>query len=405
MSSELSDAAPWIAIGAAAAAACALLLSLAFYLKLRAVRRAQQVLLGGGQGRPRQLRRLAPDPHRRPPPGGGRGRGRARPGRPARGRMPLAHSARPLRRLRGCRRTPVGVAGLPRRGPLGGRRERDPGPRLRAHLRQATRPRARAGGALARGAGGGRPGDGRTRRRPVPYRKADIRPFESEDEPLLFGLASLDRGADERTLGVLERETVFVAEVEGAVGRLRRARAPSPEPCASTSSSSARSTRREGVGTPAARVRGGLRDLRGRAAASGGRGRRQRARRVLLSRPWLRAGGRGPARACPTRAVGTGPSFTICGYAAGSRPERELRAAQRLLGAPGARSRVQGQGRGHRGARAAVALGHGHLSLAARDPARPLRSRAAGGQAEDLPPGALRARRASLRLLRLGAAG
>src|SRR5512145_947005 len=42
--SDLSDAAPWIAIGAAAAAA--LLLSLAFYLKLRAVRKAQQVLLG-----------------------------------------------------------------------------------------------------------------------------------------------------------------------------------------------------------------------------------------------------------------------------------------------------------------------------------------------------------------------
>ena len=48
------------------------------------------------------------------------------------------------------------------------------------------------------------------------YRKAEIRPFRSEDEPLLFGLANLDRGADERTLAVLERETVFVAEVEGA---------------------------------------------------------------------------------------------------------------------------------------------------------------------------------------------
>jgi len=48
------------------------------------------------------------------------------------------------------------------------------------------------------------------------YKKADIRPLQSDDEPLLFGLASLDRGADERTLGVLERETVFVAEVEGA---------------------------------------------------------------------------------------------------------------------------------------------------------------------------------------------
>jgi hypothetical protein len=47
--SELSDAAPWIAIGAAAAAAVALVLAIAFYLKLRAVRKAQQVLLGTGK--------------------------------------------------------------------------------------------------------------------------------------------------------------------------------------------------------------------------------------------------------------------------------------------------------------------------------------------------------------------
>jgi ribosomal protein S18 acetylase RimI-like enzyme len=44
----------------------------------------------------------------------------------------------------------------------------------------------------------------------------EIRPFMPEDEPLLFGLASLDRGADARTLAVLEHETVFVAEVRGA---------------------------------------------------------------------------------------------------------------------------------------------------------------------------------------------
>src|SRR5215216_7573153 len=50
----------------------------------------------------------------------------------------------------------------------------------------------------------------------MPYQKAEIRPYEEDDEALLFGLASLDRGADERTLGVLERETVFVAEVGGA---------------------------------------------------------------------------------------------------------------------------------------------------------------------------------------------
>jgi ribosomal protein S18 acetylase RimI-like enzyme len=49
----------------------------------------------------------------------------------------------------------------------------------------------------------------------MPFRKAEIRPFRPDDEPLLFGLAKLDRGADERTLTVLEHETVFVAELEG----------------------------------------------------------------------------------------------------------------------------------------------------------------------------------------------
>src|SRR5919201_892762 len=50
----------------------------------------------------------------------------------------------------------------------------------------------------------------------MPYRKADIRPLRAEDEAVLFGLARLDRGADARTLAVLERETVFVAEVGGS---------------------------------------------------------------------------------------------------------------------------------------------------------------------------------------------
>jgi ribosomal protein S18 acetylase RimI-like enzyme len=45
--------------------------------------------------------------------------------------------------------------------------------------------------------------------------EVQVRPFRPDDEPLLFGLASLDRGADRRTLEVLERETVFVAEVQG----------------------------------------------------------------------------------------------------------------------------------------------------------------------------------------------
>ena len=48
------------------------------------------------------------------------------------------------------------------------------------------------------------------------YRKAEVRPFEPADEAILFGLARLDRGADRRTLSVLEQETVFVAEVDGA---------------------------------------------------------------------------------------------------------------------------------------------------------------------------------------------
>ena len=50
----------------------------------------------------------------------------------------------------------------------------------------------------------------------MPYRKAEIRPFREEDEAVLFGLASLDRGADSRTIAVLERETVFVAELGGS---------------------------------------------------------------------------------------------------------------------------------------------------------------------------------------------
>jgi GNAT superfamily N-acetyltransferase len=49
----------------------------------------------------------------------------------------------------------------------------------------------------------------------VTYKKVEIRACRGDDQALLFGLASLDRGADERTLSVLEGETVFVAELEG----------------------------------------------------------------------------------------------------------------------------------------------------------------------------------------------
>jgi GNAT superfamily N-acetyltransferase len=54
----------------------------------------------------------------------------------------------------------------------------------------------------------------------VPYRKATIRPYQEEDERLLFTLARGVFGAmgawdDRRTLTALEMDTVFVAELEG----------------------------------------------------------------------------------------------------------------------------------------------------------------------------------------------
>jgi ribosomal protein S18 acetylase RimI-like enzyme len=53
----------------------------------------------------------------------------------------------------------------------------------------------------------------------VSYRKAAIRAYRAEDEPVLFGLAQMTFGgqsgwSDRRTLDVLERDMVFVAEVE-----------------------------------------------------------------------------------------------------------------------------------------------------------------------------------------------
>ena len=53
----------------------------------------------------------------------------------------------------------------------------------------------------------------------MPYRKVHIRPYREEDEAILFELARMSFGerggwSDRRTLTVLERETVFVAEAE-----------------------------------------------------------------------------------------------------------------------------------------------------------------------------------------------
>ena len=54
----------------------------------------------------------------------------------------------------------------------------------------------------------------------MPYRKAEIRPYRGEDEPVLFGRARMAFGdqrgwSDRRTLAVLEGAEVFVAEIEG----------------------------------------------------------------------------------------------------------------------------------------------------------------------------------------------
>jgi GNAT superfamily N-acetyltransferase len=55
----------------------------------------------------------------------------------------------------------------------------------------------------------------------LPYRKAAIRPYRPEDRPVLFGLAQMSLGSntrwsDERTLSVLDDDTIFVAEVDGS---------------------------------------------------------------------------------------------------------------------------------------------------------------------------------------------
>ena len=206
--SDLSDAAPWIAIGAAAAAAAALLLSLAFYLKLRAVRKAQVVLMGTG----RTISSTSPCRSRRASttfiawstkwPRGWHGwTGASTAASPT--------PPRPLQRLRGRgghRSASLAFLDGARSGVvMSAIQGRD---YARIYVKQLDRGRAPV--ALSP-EGGCRASDG-----PVTYRKAEIRPYRSADEPLLFGLARLDRGADRRTLGVLKRETVFVAEVDGA---------------------------------------------------------------------------------------------------------------------------------------------------------------------------------------------
>ena len=150
-----STTAAWIAI---AAAALSRLRSLVPWLlmRLRRVREAQKVLLGGGrddlvdfavslQGRIDDLHRAVDEVA-----AGLSAR------RPARRQHRCEDVDRPLRRLQGHGWPPVGVARAPRQRTQRNRGQRDPGPRLRAHLHEGARPRPRLGRSLSRGEGSGR---------------------------------------------------------------------------------------------------------------------------------------------------------------------------------------------------------------------------------------------------------
>src|SRR3990172_3667034 len=143
-----------LALGIAAAVAACLALGLLFWVwvKLKRLRAAQSVLLGGGksdlvdfavslQGRIDDLHGAVDELAAALSRGDRRGGG-GRVGGDRRRRRP-----------------PVGVDRLPRREPDGDGRDGDPGPRLCADLRQGPRPRPLLDRALARGARGRRARD------------------------------------------------------------------------------------------------------------------------------------------------------------------------------------------------------------------------------------------------------
>jgi len=82
------------------------------------------------------------------------------------------------------------------------------------------------------------------------------------------------------------------------------------------------------------------------------------------------------------------------------RPQRELRAVERLLAPSRARTRVEGEGRGAGEPRPAAPVVHLDVHPTERDPACDIRARASRRHEADLAPRALRARRVALRLLR-----
>src|SRR4029079_2127398 len=166
------SAAAWIAIGAAALSVVALAFAIAFFVQLRRVRRAQKVMLGNGTGDlvdfAVSLQARMDDLHRAVD-------------------EVAAGLSRIDKRVDGCLShtsivrydayedagghqsaslafphpppSPVVGARLPRRGALGRRRQRHPGTRLCADLRQGARPRPGLGRPVARGTAGGRPGN------------------------------------------------------------------------------------------------------------------------------------------------------------------------------------------------------------------------------------------------------
>ena len=106
---------------------------------------------------------------------------------------------------------------------------------------------------------------------------------------------------------------------------------------------------------------------------------------------------------CRNRPVAGGKRLLRCARGgAGTRPERKLRALERLLASPCARPRVEGEGGDPREPRAAAPVGIEQLLPPQRHPPEDLRPRPTRGDPTDLEAGAVRARRLAVRLLRLG---
>ena len=94
------------------------------------------------------------------------------------------HRDRPLRRLRGHGRPPVGFARPARRGPHGGRDHGDPGARLRPDLHEGDRPRAACDRPVAGGAAGRRARHGQVTRPKLSGTVQQVLVLNASFEPL-----------------------------------------------------------------------------------------------------------------------------------------------------------------------------------------------------------------------------